>query len=72
MFNARHFCEVLCNRFSNLRQLSFLIVDGKNQSTTFLINLIHYLVDRLQQLVSLDIAFHDRFSSETPCFPHLV
>ncbi len=84
--NAQRFCTLLSNRLPNLRKLSFnicascdawtwvpsCIVDGNNKSTKRVVNLIYYLIDHLQQLISLYITFHDWTISETPCFPHLI
>ncbi|UJR07375.1 hypothetical protein I4U23_011661 [Adineta vaga] len=83
---AKPICMLLCNRFSNLKQFSFTIYQSldirsanssyiivyKNESTKSIINLIHFLVDHLQQLVSLRMEFVCCTSSETPCFPNLI
>ncbi|CAF3367086.1 unnamed protein product [Rotaria sp. Silwood2] len=69
--NAQHFCTLVSNRLPNLKIISFIIhdsyeqwswkplriVDGKNKSTKRIVNLIYFLVDHLQQLVSLQITF---------------
>lgn len=84
--NAQHFCTLLSNRLPNLKNVSFnicahderwrwipsRIINGKNKSTKRLTNLIYYLVDHLQQLVSLYITFFGWNISETSCFPHLI
>ncbi len=84
--NAQHFCTLLSNRLPNLKKLSFniqdsyrrwhwkplRIVDGKNKSTQCIADLIYFLVDHLQQLVSLHIESFNSRSSNTSCFPHLI
>jgi hypothetical protein len=84
--NAQHFCTLLSNRLPNLKKLSFniqdsyrrwhwkllRIVDGKNKSTKRIVDLIYFLVDHLQQLVSLHIEFFNSRSYNTPFFPHLI
>ena len=84
LYNAQHFCMLLCNRLPNLKNLSFAICDpcwnqsssanGKNKSTKHIIDHIHFLVDHLQQLVSLCIFFisWDLSELETACFLHLI
>ncbi|CAF4441626.1 unnamed protein product [Rotaria sp. Silwood2] len=83
---AKDVCMLLCNRFPNLKELSFTIyeswdfstaspsylADYKNESTKRIVNLIHFLVDHLQQLVSFHMNFIRSRSCETPCFPHLI
>ncbi len=52
---------------------NYNITDYKNESTKRIVNLIHFLVDHLQQLVSLYMSFDCWQSSETTsCFPHRV
>ncbi|CAF1314619.1 unnamed protein product [Rotaria sordida] len=84
--NAQRFCTLLANRLPNLKKLSFNIcysyyewklnlsraTDGKNKYTKRIANLIYFLADHLQQLVSLHINFSNLTFSETPCFPHLI
>ncbi|CAF2978676.1 unnamed protein product [Rotaria sp. Silwood2] len=86
MVNIQRFCESLCSRLPNLEELSFSIaksghtdtripldsVDDENKSVKRFVNAIHFLVNHLQQLVSLHISFHYRVSSETLCFSHLL
>ncbi|CAF4846487.1 unnamed protein product [Rotaria sp. Silwood1] len=83
---AKDVCMLLCNRFPNLKEFSFTIyeswdfstaspsylADYKNESTKRIVNLIHFLVDHLQQLVSFHMNFIRSRSCETPCFPHLI
>ncbi|CAF4528755.1 unnamed protein product [Rotaria sp. Silwood2] len=86
MVNIQCFCESFCRRLPNLEELSFSIaksghtgtwipshsVDDENKSIKRFVNAIHFLVNHLQQLISLHISFHYRVSSETPCFSHLL
>ncbi|CAF4540043.1 unnamed protein product [Rotaria sp. Silwood2] len=86
LYHAQHFCILLCNRLFNLKNISFniydsysewtwkpsCIVDGENESTKRIVNLIYLLVDHLQQLVSLQINFVQWLPSDTPCFPRLI
>ncbi|CAF1435310.1 unnamed protein product [Rotaria sordida] len=46
------------------------VVD-QNESSKYIVNLVHFLVDHLQQLVSLCISFKST-SSSTPCFPPTI
>jgi len=85
MRNAEYFCMLLCNRLPNLKNVSFCIyesyggyswkrshgVNGKNESTKLIIKFIRFLVDHLQQLLSLCIFFSGD-SSHTSCFPYLI
>ncbi len=84
--NAERFCTLLSNRLPNLKKVWFVIhdsyeqwtwkplriVDGKNKSTKLIVNLIYFLVDHLQQVVSLQITFFSMKYSNIPCFPHLI
>ncbi|CAF2142199.1 unnamed protein product [Rotaria magnacalcarata] len=77
--SAQRLCTLLSNQLFNLKQVSFCIydsyrqwnwrpssiIDVKNESTKRIINLIYFLVDHLQQLVSLHIKFSRRTPSET-------
>ncbi|CAF4984346.1 unnamed protein product [Rotaria sp. Silwood1] len=83
---AKDVCMLLCNRFPNLKELSLTIYESwdfstaspsylanyNNESTKRIVNLIHFLVDHLQQLVSFHMNFIRSRSCETPCFPHLI
>ncbi|CAF1059356.1 unnamed protein product [Rotaria sp. Silwood1] len=84
--SLQNFCKLICNHLPNLKELSFLITDsdgnsidrpsriadGKNIFTKRLVSLIHFLVNHLQQLVSLHIEFFYWVSDKTPCFPDLI
>ncbi len=84
--DAQDFCMLLCNRLPNLKKVVLrindscdgwswrpsCIVDGQNKSTKLILNFIRFLVDHLQQLVSLQINFFSMKYSNTPCFPHLI
>ncbi|CAF2057908.1 unnamed protein product [Rotaria magnacalcarata] len=84
--SAQRFCRLLSNQLFNLKQVSFCIydsyvrfhwgplsiIDSKNEFTKRIVNMIYFLVDHLQQLVSLHIKFISRTSYETPCFPNLI
>jgi len=84
--DAQDFFILLCNRLPNLKKVVFrindscygwswkpsCIVDGQNKSTKLILNFIRFLVDHLQQLVSLLIIFCCWAYSDTPCFPHLI
>jgi hypothetical protein len=86
LYQAQHFCTLLCNRLFYLKNISFniydshsewtwkpsCIVNGEHESTKRIVNLIYYLVDHMQQLVSLQINFVQWIPSDTPCFPHLI
>ncbi|CAF3430769.1 unnamed protein product [Rotaria sp. Silwood2] len=84
--NAEQFCKLLSNQLSNLKVVFFNIygsydgwywkssrtVDAEHESTKCILNLIHFLVDHLQQLVSLYIRFIDFDCYETPCIPDII
>ena len=84
--NAQEFCRLLSNQLPNLKKVKFniydsydgwtwrpsRIVDGENESTKHILNIIYCLVDHMQQLVSLYIDFIDFPRSEKPCFHHLI
>ncbi|CAM4812327.1 unnamed protein product [Rotaria magnacalcarata] len=79
---VRRFRTSLSKRLPNLKHVSFCIyyeqhrrssnrVDYRNKSTKHIVNLIASLVDRLKQLVTLDISFVSDEHCNERCFPHL-
>ncbi|CAF3183626.1 unnamed protein product, partial [Rotaria sp. Silwood2] len=84
--NAERFCKLLSNQVPNLKVVFFNIyssydgwhwrssrtVDAEHESTKCILNLIHFLVDHLQQLVSLCMKFNDFDRFEKPCIPDLI
>ncbi|CAF1385267.1 unnamed protein product [Adineta ricciae] len=84
--NVQRFCRLLSNQFSSLKTFSFTIfasylhwrwqpshtIGGKNKSTKRIVNLIHFIIDHLQQLVWLEINFSNLDAPDTPCFPDLI
>jgi hypothetical protein len=83
--NAEQVCRLLSNQLPNLKKIRFdiyksygertcepsCIVDGENESTKGILNVVYFLVDHLQQLVSLYIYLHEFGRSET-LFPHII
>jgi hypothetical protein len=77
---------LLCDRFPNLKVLWFTIynsldfrtanlsymINCENECTKYILNIIHFLVDHLQHLVSLQISFSCWIDMETACFPYLI
>ncbi|CAF0994060.1 unnamed protein product [Rotaria sordida] len=85
MSNMEDFCTLLTNQLPNLKDVSFAIfksfrglqsklphtVVDQNESSKYIVNLVRFLVDHLQQLVSLSISFKST-SSSSPCFPPTI
>ncbi|CAF0789852.1 unnamed protein product [Adineta steineri] len=86
LLNAERFCIRLYNQLPNLKNLTFhifnsyyfqewkplCVVDGKNKSTIMIVNIIHFIVDKFQELVSFYIYFMRQAQYHSPCFPHLI
>ncbi|CAF4965341.1 unnamed protein product [Rotaria sp. Silwood1] len=84
--NIQYFGRLLSNQLANLKKVLFKIydscdgwkwipsriVDGENESTKRIVNVIYFLIDHLQQLVLLHIDFISFNYLESPCFPHLI
>ncbi|CAM4954257.1 unnamed protein product [Rotaria socialis] len=80
---VRRFRTSLSKRLPNLKHVSFCIyyerhqrssniVDYNNKSIKYILNLIISLVDRLKQLVTLDISFVSDEHCNVRCFPRLI
>ncbi|CAF0779352.1 unnamed protein product [Adineta steineri] len=75
LHNAKDFCKLISYRLPNLKELSFSIYEvfrEKDKSTKKIIDLIHFLVDHLQQLVFLSLIISSETNSKTRCFPHKI
>ncbi|CAF1256905.1 unnamed protein product [Adineta steineri] len=75
LHNAKDFCKLISYRLPNLKELSFSIYEvfrEKDKSTKKVIDLTHFLVDHLQQLVFLSIIISSETNSKTRCFPHKI
>ncbi|CAF1491312.1 unnamed protein product [Rotaria sp. Silwood1] len=84
--NIQYFGRLLSNQLANLKKVLFKIydscdgwkwipsriIDGENESTKRIVNVIYFLIDHLQQLVLLHIDFISFNYLESPCFPHLI
>jgi hypothetical protein len=83
--NMEDFCTLLTNQLPNLKHVSFTnfksfrglqrklphTVIDQNESSKYIVKLVHFLVDHLQQLVSLCISFNST-SSITPYLPPTI
>ncbi|CAF2571445.1 unnamed protein product [Rotaria sp. Silwood2] len=86
LFNAEDICKLLVDQLTNLKKCWFTIhdsygdfdwnpyciIDGENESTKRILNLIHLFIDHLQELFSLKIYFCQWTSNHTPCFPYRI
>ncbi|CAF1267735.1 unnamed protein product [Rotaria sordida] len=86
LFNAEDICKLLVDQLTNLKKFwltindsydhvdwnPYSIIDGENESTKRILNLIHLFIDHLQELFSLKIYFCQWTSNHTPCFPYRI
>jgi hypothetical protein len=86
LLNAERFCVRLYHQLPNLKNISFhifnsygsqewkplCVVDGKNKSTIMIVNIIRFIVDKFEELISLYIHFIRQAQYHSPCFPHLI
>ncbi|CAF1641169.1 unnamed protein product [Rotaria magnacalcarata] len=86
LFNAENICKLLVDQLINLKNFWFTIhdsygdldwnpyciIDGENESTKRILNLIHLFIGHFHELLSLNIYFCQWTSNHTPCFPYRI